>query len=219
MHSHRKVKNDKSLVCGILFIMEYWKNKSLENLFEVVDGITVVEEWRDVVDFKGLYAVSSFGRLKTYQKRIWSGGQVGWYVRKEKILCQLVNRYGYLKVTLQVDKVRTDTQAHILVAKAFIPNPKNKPQVNHKKGNKKDNRYWELEWNTAKENSNHAIQIGIDSVVGEHNGRCILTEHQVLEIRSKYVKQKCTYKKLAKEYNVYITTIGKIIKRELWKHL
>jgi len=202
--------------------MEHWENNSLISLSQYIDGDGLVNEvWVDVVGYEGYYAVSTFGRVKSYSRLVWQPQMNRYVRRKERILRQKVNIYGYLCVTLQVNKKKYETGVHIIVCRAFnINDNQERNQVNHKLGNKKDNRPSQLEWTTPKENSNHAIRIGIDSVVGEHNGRCILTEQQILEIRGQYEKNKKGYRKiLSKKYGVSKSQIGKICLRNLWKHI
>lgn len=78
--------------------------------------------------------------------------------RKNKYLKQTVNKYGYCKVTLQKNKFRKMFSVHRLVANAFISNPNNLPQVNHIDSNRVNNNVENLEWVTAKDNTQHAIK-------------------------------------------------------------
>lgn len=78
--------------------------------------------------------------------------------RKNKYLKPTVNKYGYCKVTLQKNKYKKIFSVHRLVAQAFIPNPQNKPQVNHIDSNRQNNNINNLEWVTSKENTQHTVK-------------------------------------------------------------
>lgn len=99
--------------------------------------------------YEGLYQVSDKGRVKS--------------LRSNKILNQRDNQ-KYKMVTLLNTK-RKDFKVHRLVALAFIPNPENKPQVNHIDGNKANNCIDNLEWCTAKENIKHATEMKLNTNV------------------------------------------------------
>lgn len=101
------------------------------------------------------YLVSNLGRIKSKKQEV-RHNYGGIAIKKEKILTQVDNGSGYLSVGLTENGKTKTTRVSRMVAISWIDNPENKPQVNHKKGNKYDNREWMLEWNTAGENVKHA---------------------------------------------------------------
>lgn len=112
------------------------------------------ETWKPINGFDQYYEISSCGRVKRLGHNKPSLKSI-YYTRTlpEKIMKSFVSKSGYARVALK--KINKYT-IHRLVAAAFIPNPKNKPCVNHINGIKTDNRVENLEWYTLKENSQHA---------------------------------------------------------------
>lgn len=134
--------------------MDFWQNLTLENLSFEFAGEIIVEIWKAIVGYEMLYEVSSFGRIKSLPRRYRN------YQRKSnKILHQAIGSHGYPMVTLVKNGKEVKRTVHSLVAEAFLPNPENKPQINHKWGIKTDNRVSELEWVTFSENSKHSYDI------------------------------------------------------------
>ena len=113
----------------------------------------IMEEWRDIKGFEGLYQVSNLGHVKSVSRKIWNGK--GFFRSKEKFVSQVLNHKGYLMVQLWSNKNFKTISVHRLVADAFVPNPKDLPQVNHKDEDKTNNKVSNLEWCTAKYNINY----------------------------------------------------------------
>lgn len=111
------------------------------------------EVWKDVKGYENLYQISNLGRLKSLSKK---GNYKNEYIRKT-----LTDIKGYSVCNLVKDKKYKYVRIHRLVAQAFIPNLENKPQVNHKDGNKQNNCVNNLEWCTNSENQLHAIKMGL----------------------------------------------------------
>lgn len=100
------------------------------------------EVWKDIPGYEGLYQASTLGRIKSVN-----------YSRK--ILKINLQPSGYEAVTLYKNKLKKFCLVHRLIAITFIPNPKNKPAVNHKDEIKNHNMVTNLEWVTNKENQNY----------------------------------------------------------------
>lgn len=127
------------------------------------------EIWRDVIGYEDLYKVSNLGNIKTLYPRKYGN-----------ILQKYINKEGYVFVRLNKNCKRTGLLLHRIVAKAFIPNPENKPQVNHIDGNKLNNNVDNLEWVTASENQKHSWNNNLMSnntyikFNNNHKGKCVL---------------------------------------------
>jgi hypothetical protein len=124
-----------------------------------------------------------------------------------------ISSHGYQVVTIN-GKTK---YVHRLIAEEHIPNPLNKPQVNHKNGIKTDNRIENLEWVTIKENFEHARKNGLwgKNILDKRK----LTDEQIKEIKLKYIPRKYTIRTLAKEYNVDYRTIWDIVNLKSYQNV
>ena len=171
------------------------------------------EEWKDISEFEG-YEVSNFGNIRSIDRTC--GGRPG--VIKGKLLKSFINRRGYLEVNLFENSKSTSKIIHRLVAKAFIPNLENKPQVNHIDGCKLNNRVDNLEWMSNSENQLHAYSLGLQPTrAGEKNGRAILTNDTVTILKELYNSGK-SVKEVAKIMNINLSTTRQIIDRIFRKY-
>lgn len=140
-------------------------------------------------------------------------------IKKETEISQCKSRKGYLKVNLYIRGKNKLVFVHRLVANKYIPNPENKPQINHKDGNKTNNFYKNLEWCTQKENMHHAMKNGLRADrKGEKNTFSKFTNKQVLNIRKLYNNGE-KIKIIARNHNVSYSAIYFIIKKLSWAHI
>lgn len=114
-----------------------------------------MEIWKDIKGYEGLYQISNLGNIKSLRK--WNGARGKHYYEPcERILTPTDNGYGYSIIGLQKNCIRKNHYVHRLVAEAFIPNPNNYPQINHKDYNRKNNNVDNLEWCTSKQNTQYS---------------------------------------------------------------
>lgn len=162
------------------------------------------ETWKYIEGYEQHYLVSNLGNIKSKKGC------------KEKTLKPVTNKLGYCRVTLSLSGVTRCFLVHRLVAILFIDNNKNKPQVNHINGNKRDNRVINLEWATSSENVSHGYKIGVSKGnVGEKNPSSKLSQEQVKEI----FLSKSKHKNLCQIYGVCKKTISNIKCGKSWSYI
>lgn len=123
------------------------------------------EIWKNIKGYEGLYQVSNLGRVKSLDYR---------HTGKEKVLTVGI-KDGYFIVNLWKNRRGKTTKVHRLVAEAFLPNPENKPHIDHVNTDRTDNRVENLRWCTIQENNNNPITrqksgkpvIGVNKLTGE----------------------------------------------------
>lgn len=175
----------------------------------------MTEEWKEIPGYEGLYEVSDQGRIRSVRKttNTYPG----------RILKPAQNRNGYLQVCLSRNNKSHWRYIHRLVMAAF---ERDAPelQVNHKNGDRRDNRLANLEYVTPSENIRHSFEV-LDRVRkgspprprGEENPRAILTWEKVRHIRRLYKTGEHSQRKLAQAFGVSRSAIENIVSHKTWR--
>lgn len=165
-----------------------------------------IEMIKQVIGYEKRYEISDDGEIYSLNYHRTS---------LKKILKSRHDKDGYLHLGLYSGGVRKDYRVNRLVAQAFLPNLKNLSQVNHKNGDKTDNRVTNLEWCTPKYNINHSLPWRNQK--GEKNNNARLNNEQVIKIwHLKGFKKQVD---IAKDFSVSEDTISMIHRQTTWKWL
>lgn len=189
------------------------------------------EIWIDVVGYENIYQISNYGRVRSIDRYIEQSHSDGYiykrFIKGKLLSLNRTNGNGYHVVQLSNgynNKPKGNEYIHILVAKHFIPNPENKPTVNHIDGNKSNNKIDNLEWATQLEQMKHAYRLGLNipptpNLKGSELHNAKLNEKQAMEIYTLAHSNNYTQKQIAKRYGVSRRTVGGIKNKKSWKHI
>lgn len=167
----------------------------------------MVERWVDIAGFEGLYQVSDLGQVRSIPR-----GK-----RKGRVLKICYDSDGYPLVSLSREGKRHNGIVHKLVARAFVANPNNAPEIDHCDGDKLNCVWTNLEWVTRKENAARAAQLGLYQR-GETHTATTITEDDVRNIRHA-VSIGIPKKHVAKAFAVDQATVANIVSGKTWGHV
>jgi len=176
-----------------------------------------IETWRAIAGYESFYQVSDAGRVRSHD-RVVDDAKGQRRLNGKVLRPGLVS--GYEQVVLCQKSLLKSFYVHRIVAVAFIgPCPAGK-QVNHRDGDKLNNRLSNLEYVTAAQNTQHAYRMGLSKAIcGANHYRAKLTDKDVLEIRAAYAAGGVTQRKLADNFGVHRVNISNIVNRQTWAHL
>lgn len=165
------------------------------------------ELWKDIKGFEGYYQVSNYGNARSLDRVIET--KRGPRTYKGQSLTLSEHTGGYLNISLGRKNKRF---VHRLVAEAFISNPNDLPEVNHKDGDKRNNYVSNLEWVTPSDNQLHSKETGL-APTGEIHPQAKLSNEDVEFIRNNYIPKHPEFsgKALAEKYGVARSIISRII--------
>jgi len=139
-------------------------------------------------------------------------------IKTSAIKSQYLNDKGYYMISIRYGLKSNPYRVSRMVAETFIPNPENKPEVNHINGIKTDNLWTNLEWSTHKENMEHAQRTGLVNNIGVKNGMAKLKESDIPKIRE-LLKSGLCQRKIAEQFNISRSTILNIKVNGYWSHV
>ena len=180
-----------------------------------------MENWKAIEGYEGLYEVSDLGRVRSLDRLVIDthrNGKPRHKIFKGKILTpQLEPAKGYYHIRLSKQDGGHSLRVAPIVAKAFIPNLENKPEVNHKNGKQKwNNAVSNLEWATKSENEQHASK-NLLKVHGSEHSQAKLSESDIPKIRA-LRSSGLSLRVIADRFDVCHKTILNIVKGSIWKH-
>jgi hypothetical protein len=172
---------------------------------------------KPIKGFEGLYEISDKGEVITLKKELPTPTTK--YILKERKSKGYKNQQGYLVFDFRRRGGKC-VLVHRLVAEAFIPNPNNYPQINHKDGNKQNNNVDNLEWCNNSVNQLHAFKNNLNKGNFEHHNSK-LTYDEVIYIKNNYQKGVFGFgiRSLANKFNVCDSTIKQIISGKSYKNI
>lgn len=173
----------------------------------------MVEIWKDIEGYEGLYKISNLGNVESIELKYINS--LGYEVTKNGCFLSKHFTKKYYQISLYKNGKSNRFYLHRLIALAFIPNPENKPCINHINGIKTDNRIENLEWCTYSENNIHALKTGLSKLPDEfinHSRSKKITQY---DLNGKFI---CNFDSLSEAYKItgiHISTISLCVNNKI----
>lgn len=185
------------------------------------------EIWRNIPGYEGHYMVSNLGRVKSLARSVktnytdrcnYSHRKTNALILRPGLRGKKGKEYFFVSLTTAPWTGKHES-VHRLVGLAWLVNPKNKPTINHKDGNKLNNCVANLEWATQSENMRHAHRTGLSkNKVGSQHYKTNLTEKEVLKIRER-LSEGMSRKEIIQKHGINKNILFQIEHRKTWRHI
>jgi hypothetical protein len=201
---------------------EYGKQKTINKRKSIIS--TEIpdlpnEIWQNIEGYEDCYQVSNLGRVKSLDRIIPHKGHETQHIKGKICKGKIIKAGGYVVVNISKNNNGKWIKVHQLVAKAFIPNPENKREIDHINTIPTDNRVENLRWATRTENANN-ILTRQKNASSSKNKKCNvkLTKEQIIEIKEQLSENnyRGIQTELAKKFNISITQINRIKLGKIW---
>lgn len=167
------------------------------------------EVFKPVSGYGGAYEISNLGNVRSVTRKvIRRNGRV--ISIKGKDMAMRTDEKGYMRVCLNNNGKTKRVAVHRLVAMAYLPNPDNKPQINHIDGNKGNNCVWNLEWCTNGENQKHAYRTGLKHSV-DSSGRPKVRVAMIDPVSGEQVATFESFNEAARKMKIFAPNIRKVV--------
>lgn len=177
-------------------------------------------KWRDIPGFEGWYQASKAGKIRSKKRTVYYCDSARKQVYPSVVLIPGVTESGYSIVTLCLYAKRYTRRVCRLIGLTFIPNPENKPQINHKDGDKRNDAANNLEWSSGSENQLHRYRVlKKGAPTGESRVGSKMSNKGVMKLRKMYSTGKFTQRELGLKFGVSQTTVHEVVYKKRWNHI
>ena len=181
-----------------------------------------IEVWKDIKGYEGKYQVSSFGRVKGLQRKIWQPGKNIYRNKRETILKQSLcgPKRKYYKVNIYNAGQQYTLLVHQLVLETFVGECPEGLECCHNNGISTDNRLENLRWDTRSNNYKDKVKHGTaPDLKGEKHPRNKYSKESIIKVKKMLKDGGLTHKEIAKRTNVSKTVVSNVSAGNIWQHL
>jgi len=176
------------------------------------------ELWKDIAGYETLYQVSDLGNVRSLDRMVKHNVANSVQALYKQRILKPGKVNDYLRVVLSKEGKTTSYSVHRLVATSFLPNPENKPEVDHEDTDKSNNAVDNLRWATKKEHAKYNIEQGV-TIRGENHGLSKFSNADAECIVKRLLNTSDSHSVISADYPISKATISSINTGRTWKHI